>query len=256
MDNKLYTNVKGFVAEIVLNRPEFRNAINLAMWKSLPVKLREFERNPDIRVIIITGEGDQAFSAGADFGDLAAVAGNEQLVDPILTAVEETMSTIEQLTKPVIAKINGAAIGGGCELAASCDIRIASDQAKFGIPAGKLGIAITGQDTRRLSSLVGVGWTRDLLMTGRIIDSQTALHIGLVTRVVPHEELDRETEILAEQIGKMAALTLKAAKVHSLEIIRAQELTSKDGFSIAKDAWASNEFKKRVSAVREKSKTK
>ncbi|WP_102348417.1 enoyl-CoA hydratase/isomerase family protein [Bacillus sp. Marseille-P3661] len=250
MKERLYTNVNGYVAEIVLNRPEFRNAINLTMWKSLPVMLREFEQNPDIRVIIITGEGDQAFSAGADFGDLAAVALNEQIIDPLLTAVEETMSTIEQLTKPVIAKINGAAIGGGCELAASCDIRIASDKAKFGIPVGNLGIAITGQDTRRLSSLIGVGWTRDLLMTGRIIDAETALHIGLVSRVVAHDDLDSETEILTEQIGKMSPLTLKAAKVHTLEIIRAQELTLRDGFSLAKETWASDEFKNRVKVVR------
>lgn len=253
MENRVYTVVSDFIGEIVINNPSNRNAISIDMWEALTSKLKELEQDSAIKVVIITGYGEQAFSAGADFHDLAEAAEDEQLIELVLTSIENTMSTIEQMTKPVIAKVNGAAIGGGCELATSCDIRIVSDKAKFGIPAGKLGIAITAQDTRRLASLVGVSWALDLLMTGQVIDANIARQIGLVSRVVPHTDLDRETELLAKQIAKMAQLTLKAAKVHSLDLIRGSELTSREnGFALAREAWASKEFKQRVRAVREK----
>ncbi len=256
MENRVATTVNGSIAEILINRPDSRNAISKQMWQSLTEQLRELEQNPTVRVVIITGEGEQAFSAGADFSDLAEVADDETLIDSMLLAIEETMAAIEQMSKPVIAKVNGAAIGGGCELATSCDIRIVADHAKFGIPAGKLGIAITWQDTRRLSSLVGVSWARDLLMTGQVIDAKTALQIGLVTRVVSATDLDRQTKELAEQVAKMAPLTLKAAKFHTLDVARGHELTSREeGFAIAKEAWASEEFKKRVNAVQQKRST-
>ena len=253
MEDAVYTVVHKCHAEVILNRPKARNAINRQMWESLTAHLRQLEEDPNVPVVMITGAGTQAFSAGADFADLAACAGDPKLVDPILEAIEETMSTIEQMSKPVIAKVNGAAIGGGCELAAACDLRIAADTATFGIPAGRLGIAITWQDTRRLAALVGVGWAKELLLTGRIIDAETALRIGLATRVVPAADLHREAEALAEAVANMAALTVKAAKQYTLAVARGRELSSREeGLALAREAWASQDFQDRVKAAQAK----
>jgi enoyl-CoA hydratase/carnithine racemase len=250
MEDRVVITVEGHIGKVILNRPEARNALSREMWDALTGRMRELEDDPNVRVVVITGAGQKAFSAGADFADLMASVNDPDHIAPMLTAIEQTMSTIEQMSKPVIAKINGAAIGGGCELASACDLRIAADTATFGIPAGRLGIAITWQDTRRLASLVGVGWTRDLLMTGEIIDASTAKQIGLVNRVVPAADLDRETDKLAERVATMAPLTLQAAKRYTLAVARGHELVSvEDGLALAKDAWASEEFKWRVKSV-------
>lgn len=252
MENRVHATVNNFIAEVILNRPEARNAISREMWESLTAQLRELECDPNVQVVIITGAGAHAFSAGADFADLASAANDLAQIDPILKAIEETMSTIEQMSKPVIAKVNGAAIGGGCELATACDLRIAADTAKFGIPAGHMGIAITWQDTRRLAALVGGGWARDLLMTGRILDADTACRIGLVTRVVPAADLDRAAEELAGTVAKMSANTLKAAKQYTLAVAQGHELASADeGLVLAREAWGSQDFQRRVKAALE-----
>jgi enoyl-CoA hydratase/carnithine racemase len=252
MENSVYTTVTGFIGEVFLNRPDTLNAFSSEMWVSLTERLQELEDDRNVQVVMITGVGKQAFSAGMDFADLAAVAEDPGRCVSILDAIERAMSTIELMSKPVIAKINGAAIGGGCELAAACDLRIAAETAKFGIPAGRLGIAITWQDTRRLSALVGTGWTKELLMTGQIIDSATAHRIGLVTRVVPSADLDREAEALAVAMAKMSAHTLQAAKRYTLSISQGRELGSVgEGLALAREAWSSEDFRDRVKALKE-----
>src|SRR3989304_3504024 len=225
---------------LTINRPESRNAMNLAVWEALIRGVEELDKDPAVRVIIIRGAGDRAFGAGADIRELDEVRQDPAKVNRALELVERTMLAIESAEKPVVAMVNGAAIGGGCELAVACDLRIAADTARFGIPAGNLGIVITFQDTRRLIRLVGLGMAKEILMTGRTLDAQEAQQIGLVNRVVPAEMLLEETLALAKTIAEKAPLTVAGAKRIANRVARGGDIGSLfDGLEPARHAWNS-----------------
>jgi len=238
---------------LTINRPESRNAMNLAVWEALIRGVEELDKDPAVRVIIIRGAGDRAFGAGADIRELDEVRQDPAKINRALDLVERTMLAIESAEKPVVAMVNGAAIGGGCELAVACDLRIAADTARFGIPAGNLGIVITFQDTRRLIRLVGLGMAKEILMTGRTLDAQEAQQIGLVNRVVPAEMLLEETLALAKTIAEKAPLTVAGAKRIANRVARGEDIVSIfDGLEPARKAWNSADFAEGVRAYLEK----
>lgn len=198
----------GSVAILTLNRPEKRNAIDLAMVQALHGILAELARDADLACLILTGAG-KAFAAGADIGELRA----RNRFDALAGINSRLFQAVEQFPTPVIAAIQGWALGGGCELALACDLRIAGESARFGQPEVTLGILPGAGATQRLPRLVGLGMARELIFTGRIIDAAEALRIGLVNRVVHDDGLLDAAQELASQIAANGPLALRLAKL-------------------------------------------
>lgn len=198
----------GNVVTLTLNRPEKRNALNLELVQALAASMRRLESDRELRAVILRGAGEKAFVAGADIAQLKE-RGAEESLDGINANL---FRQVEEFPLPVVAAIGGFALGGGMELAMACDIRVASDTSRFGQPELNLGILPAAGGMHRLPALVGMGVAKDLVLTGRIIDAQEALRIGLVSRVVPATDLMQEATGVANAIAGMAPLASKLAK--------------------------------------------
>lgn len=201
----------GAVAVITFNRPSVLNALNRKLLGELSQALVELERNAEIRAIIITGAGEKAFAAGADIGELNALRNAVGGADQARSGQSMTRQ-IERLRKPVIMAINGFALGGGCELAMAGDIRIASENAKFGQPEVNLGLIPGYGGSQRTTRLVGKGMAMYLCLTGEMIDAKEALRIGLVEKVVPLADLLTEAKRIGNVIATKAPLAITACK--------------------------------------------
>jgi enoyl-CoA hydratase/carnithine racemase len=193
---------------VTLNRPEVRNAINPAMREELSHALTDMEGDADVRAIIITG-GPKVFAAGADIAAMVEKTALEQFSRASLWDLAFQM---EQSRKPIIAAVAGFCLGGGCELAMACDIRIASESAKFGQAEINIGIIPGGGGTVRLTRLVGLGKAKELVLTGRMIDAEEALRINLINQVVPDEQLMPSAMEMAKSISRHSPVALGLAK--------------------------------------------
>ncbi|MHB8418998.1 MAG: enoyl-CoA hydratase/isomerase family protein [Myxococcales bacterium] len=207
------------VGRLTLNRPEARNAINLEMAQALRAALEELAAQPELRVLILQGAGDKAFAAGADIGDLHARRSREAL----FSINARLFQAVEDFPLPTIAALRGYALGGGLELALACDIRLAADDAKLGLPEVSLGIFPAAGGTRRLPRLVGDGLARELIFTGRVLGAEEAARIGLVNRVVPSAALHAEASKLAGEIAGNGELALRIAKLGLLATSRGRD---------------------------------
>jgi len=212
LENLLFSRTDR-VAIITINRPEKQNALNRKTRQEIRQVLCEIERDQDIRVLVITGAGDKAFISGADIKDFQNLYNTPlKMYNYISTLGQQLYNDIEKLDIPVIAMINGYCLGGGCELALTCDIRIASDKAKFGQPEILLGFIPAAGATQRLSRLIGSGRTKLLVYTGEIISAKEAERIGLIDRVVPHNELKEAVMELAMRIVEKSPVAIRMAK--------------------------------------------
>lgn len=200
---------EGRVAILTVNRPDKLNALNQAVRDEMLAHLQKIETDDSIGVVVITGSGDKSFIAGADIQEFAGRSPFDQREAMAFPRVFDIMANYP---KPVIAMINGFCLGGGCELSMSCDIRIASDKARFGQPEIKLGLIPGGGGTQRMPRLIGLGNAMRLILTGEMIGAAEALQIGLVDQVVPHEELRAKTLELAAKIASFSQLTVRVAK--------------------------------------------
>lgn len=217
--NNLLLDIDGQVAVVTVNRPAKLNALNADTLKELERLFAEIGANPGIKVVILTGAGDRSFGAG---GDIAAI----QAMTPIAARnfalmAQKVLNDIEQCPQPVIAAVNGYALGGGCELALCCDLRVVSETAKFGQPEINLGIIPGWAATQRLPRLIGKGRAMEMLLTGEPIDAQEAYRIGLANKVVSPPFLLDEARKLARKIvekGQIAVRLCKEAVVHGLEM--------------------------------------
>src|SRR2546429_177353 len=218
---------KNAIAYVTVNRPKVLNALSLATMEELGVAFQEIKNDSSIRVVILTGAGEKAFVAGADIGELAkqdVVSGKEYA-----HRGQAVLDLIENLGKPVIACINGFALGGGCELALACTMRLASDNAKLGQPEVKLGIIPGYGGTQRLSRLVGKGIAAQLLLTGDMISAQEAHRIGLVNEVVAAAELIPRAEAIAQKILANAPLAVQ----YAMEAVnKGMEMTLAEGLCL------------------------
>ncbi|MDY7018839.1 MAG: enoyl-CoA hydratase-related protein [Chloroflexota bacterium] len=208
--NILYSKEKGIV-KITINRPEVRNALNQATRWEIREAIEDIKKDKDIRVAIITGAGDKAFVAGADITELKD-ATPVIMEERASTTGQQLFNDIENCTIPIIAMINGYCLGGGCELAMACDIRIASENARLGQPEINVGIIPGAGGTQRLPRLVGWGRAKELVYTGRIIEAAEADRIGLVDKVVPMDKLEETVNQLAETIASKSPLIMSIAK--------------------------------------------
>ena len=197
------------VAILTINRPEKRNALNIKTREEGAAALEELRADDQIRVVVITGAGDRSFIAGADISEFA---GRTAITQRDVMLGRSLFTAIDLFPKPVIAMINGYCLGGGCELALACDLRIASETASFGQPEINLGIIPGGGGTQRLTRLVGEGKAMELILTGDIIDARTAYQIGLVNMVVPAAELEAKTMDVANRIAEKRPIALRLAK--------------------------------------------
>lgn len=193
---------------ITLNREDVRNAMKTEVRQDISDVLRVAEEDPEVKVVIITGTGRKVFSAG---GDIKAMAGNTMW--DVLERKPDIFAQIHALTKPVIAAINGLALGGGCEMAMACDFRVGSENARLGQPEINLGIFPGGGATQRLQRLVGIGRAKELIFTGDIIDAREAERIGLLNKVFPADEMMDRTLEIARKIAAKGPLALKLAKM-------------------------------------------
>lgn len=200
---------KDGIAYVTLNRPKVFNALNAKTVSELQSVFLDCSRDPGTKVVIVTGSGDKAFAAGADISELAQL--NPLTALMTMEHGQHTYRTLEMMGKPSIAAINGVALGGGCELAMACTVRIASDRAKMGQPEVNLGVIPGYAGTQRLSRIVGKGIALDLIVSGRVIDANEALRIGLVSSVVPHENLMAAARDYAGILLEKGPLAMKAA---------------------------------------------
>ncbi|HEX7997258.1 MAG TPA: enoyl-CoA hydratase-related protein [Pyrinomonadaceae bacterium] len=197
------------VAIITINRPEKRNALNIQTRAEGAAVLEELRDDESVGVVVFTGAGDKAFVAGADIGEFA---GRTALTQRDVMLGRSLFTAVDTFPKPIIAMVNGYCLGGGCELALACDLRIASETASFGQPEINLGIIPGGGGTQRLTRLVGEGKAMELILTGDIIDAKTAFSIGLVNMVVPAADLAAKTMEIAGRISEKSPIALRMAK--------------------------------------------
>lgn len=212
LENVLYEKGES-IAHITLNRPKVLNALNHRTWEDLRAAFTDARDDAAVRGVILTGAGDKAFIAGADISELAHVSAVE--AEESSSFGQEVLNLIENLGKPVIAAINGFALGGGCETAMACTIRIASENAKFGQPEVKLGLLPGGGGTQRLPRLVGKGRALQLILSGELISAQEAYRIGLVNEVIPATDVISRAEAILKQIFANAPIAVK----YSLEAV-------------------------------------
>ena len=222
--NVLYEK-RGANAYVTVNRPKVLNALNAASWRDLRTAFEDARGDAAVRGVILTGAGDKAFIAGADISELAHASAIE--AERSSRYGQEVLDLVENLGKPVIAAINGFALGGGCETAMACTIRIAVERAKFGQPEVKLGLLPGGGGTQRLPRLVGKGRALQLILSGETISAQEAWRIGLVNEVVPAADLITRAEAILKMIASNAPIAVK----QSLEAVnKGMDTSQSEGF--------------------------
>ena len=241
---------EGNIGILSINRPKALNALNSATLKEINQAIDMIEKDDEVHILILTGEG-RAFVAGADISEMKVLNAHEAREFAKLGS--GTFRKIELMEKPVIAAVNGFALGGGCELSMCCDIRIASEKAKFGQPEVGLGIIPGFAGTQRLSRLVGLGRAKELIFTADMIDANEAYRIGLVNKVVPAEELMNEAMGLANKILSKGQLAVRFAKT---SINRGAETDIETGMAIERDlfglCFATEDQKEGIGAFLEK----
>ena len=216
------------IATVTLNRPSQRNAVSYEGWLELGRVFAELDREDSVRVVVITGAGDRAFSAGADIKDFDRHRYNSAAGKTYAAAFDGAMDALEEVSKPTICLIKGFCVGGGCELSTAADLRISADNGRFGVPVARLGILVGYREMRRLVNLVGPGNTSYILMSGRLIGPDEALRIGLVNAVLPLAEVDDYVYGLAREMVPLAPLSQSRHKRILRSVLRNPSL---EGFT-------------------------
>lgn len=240
------------IATITFNRPQALNAVTWAMYDSLIEYCETVNRSTDIRVVVLRGAGSKAFIAGTDITQFQTFTepndgiAYEQRIDLVL-------NTLEQLNKPTIAEIDGIAAGGGCAIAAACDLRICSDRSRFGVPIARtLGNCLSASNYARFLDLIGPTRLKEMLFTGRLFDSAEAKATGFVTSVVAPDILEASVKQMAETIAANAPLTIRSSKEMIRRVQEHRRLDPAIGHDLIRACYSSNDFKEGVLAFLQK----
>ena len=245
---------QGAIGVITLNRPARRNAIRHVGWLAIAAAVGALGAEAAVRAIILRGAGEESFSAGADITEFPTFRSDRESGARYHDAVAGTLAAIGACPQPVIAMIHGHCIGGGCELAVACDLRLADEAARFAIPSSRRGIILGVEELRGLRALVGLGAAKDIVLTGRTLDAPEALRLGLINQIVPRDTLWEATLALAEQIAANVPLAVAATKDLLGRIARdepADEIAAAQADYAAR-AYAGEEYHAQVRAFIEK----
>ncbi|WP_159992213.1 enoyl-CoA hydratase [Roseomonas sp. 18066] len=218
-DPRILTRRGEGIGWITINQPEKRNAIALAMWDAIAAAATDFASDPEVRVVILHGAGGKAFAAGADISEFDRIRADAAAQEAYGQRSAAARRALEGMGKPLIAMIQGFCIGGGYATALIADLRIASEDSRFGIPAAKLGIAYGYESLEKLVALTGPAMAKEVMFSGRQFDAAEALRAGMINRVVPVADLESSTIELAQQIARNAPLSLKAARLAIEQIV-------------------------------------
>jgi enoyl-CoA hydratase/carnithine racemase len=251
---KLLMEKDGPIGWIVFNQPEKRNAVSLEMWELMPEYVKDLASDDAIRVVILRGAGDQAFVAGADISQFKERRRNMADQEEYARISGQGQDALTSLTKPLLAMIHGYCVGGGVGIAVGCDMRIAADDARFGVPAARLGLGYHYKGMEKLMHLVGPAYTKEIFFTARTdFSAQEALTMGLVNRVVPKAELESFTRSYAQTMARNAPLTLRSAKATVEQLLRPaaeRDLALLD--RLVADCFNSQDYQEGVKAFSEK----
>jgi enoyl-CoA hydratase/carnithine racemase len=233
---RLIGRKEGALGWLIFNNPERRNAVSLDMWEAIPQVLERFAADAEVRVVVLAGAGDKAFVSGADISQFEKERSSAEAVQRYDEIGERAQVRLRDFDKPTIAMIRGYCLGGGLNIANLCDLRIAADDARFGIPAAKMGLGYRASSMKNLVDLVGKAGALEIMITARQLSAAEALRMGLVHKVVPVAELETATRAYCDMIAANAPLTLRAAK----RIIR--EVSKRDYDAAACAAWVKECF--------------
>ena len=210
--DKMLSRKEGGVGYVIFNNPERHNAVSLEMWQATTDILEGYRNDAEVRLVVFTGAGGKSFVSGADISRFESERSSEDAIKHYNAIVSKANQSVYEFPKPTIAMIKGYCIGGGLGLALCCDLRIASDNSKFGVPAAKLGLGYSYPGLKRLVDTVGPAFAKEIFYTGRQFDANEAREMGLVNRIVPADELETYVKTYADTIAGNAPLTLKAVK--------------------------------------------
>ena len=212
MTERIIARRDGAIGWLVFNNPERRNAVSLDMWEAIPRVLDDFGADSAIRVVVLTGAGDKAFVSGADISQFEKERSSAEAVKRYDEIGERAQSRLASYEKPLIAMIRGYCLGGGVGIASACDLRIAADDARFGIPAAKMGLGYRASSMKKLVDIVGKPAALEIMITARQFSADEALRMGLIHKVVPVAELETATRAYCDMIAANAPLTIRTAK--------------------------------------------
>lgn len=242
--------VEGPVATLTIDRPAKRNALSYEMWAAIPGHVAAVAADDGVRVLVV--RGTDTFSAGADISEFTTLRRDAEGAVRYGEAVEAATAALTGLAKPTIAAITGFCIGGGCELALACDLRIATEDARFGITPAKLGIVFNLPSTKQLVDAVGPAWAKQILFTGDILDAATALRIGLVNELHPVDDLPKRAEDLATLMATRSQVTIRGAKTIITKIVDGAAQADPEVEALYSHSVTSSDYAEGVTAFLEK----
>ena len=244
----------GAVGWLVFDNPERRNAVSLDMWEAIPRVLDDFDADSAIRVVVLTGAGDKAFISGADISQFEQERASAEAVKRYEEIGERAQASLAGFDKPVIAMIRGYCLGGGLNIANLCDLRIAAEDARFGIPAARMGLGYRASSMKKLVDIVGKSAALEIMITARHFSAAEALQIGLVHKVVPVPELEAATRSYCDMIAANAPLTMRAAKRIIREVMQGAGYDAAACEAWVKECFASEDYAEGRRAFMEKRK--
>jgi len=239
------------VGHLTVNRPEQRNAMTWAMYERLVDVCDEVDHDDRIRVLVMSGRGERAFISGTDISQFPAFRGNPQAGIEYEERIDRVIGRLESVTKPTIAAVRGFAVGGGMTIAVTCDLRVAAENARFGIPIIRLGNCLSMKNYARLTALLGPARVKEMIYTARHVDAAEALAWGLVNQVVPTEVLDDRVRELAEAIAQAPPLTLRVSKEAVRRVVH-RLLPENPGHDLVTTCYNSDDFQEGVAAFLDK----
>lgn len=220
MSDRIEARRDGAIGWLIFDNPARRNAVSVGMWQAIPKVLEDFGADPAVRVVVLAGAGDKAFVSGADISQFEAQRSDPEAVQRYEEIAEDAQARLYAFDKPTIAMIRGYCLGAGVNLATACDLRIAAEDARIGIPAAKMGLGYRASATKNLVDVVGAANAREMLLTGRYLSAAEAKGTGLLHHVVPVPEIDSFTKSFCEALAANAPITMRTAKRMIRELLR------------------------------------